>query len=89
MGLAPHIENACLQASQPATIDRLDQWLQARVPVPTRPDWFFVKLHTHGARGADQAVLLAPMVRFHEAARPTGPPRPGFPRPLRHRPRDV
>jgi hypothetical protein len=37
------------------------------VGVPQRPDWRFVKLHTHGATEANQRVLLAePMVRFHE-----------------------
>jgi hypothetical protein len=67
-GLAPRIENACLQASQPPSIDRLRLWLQARVQVPARPDWFFVKLHTHGATEANAAVLLGePMVRFHQA----------------------
>jgi hypothetical protein len=36
--------------------------------VPGRPDWFFVKLHTHGAAEWRQEALLgAPMVRFHEA----------------------
>ena len=48
-GLIPRTENGCLQASQPPHIDRLDLWLKARVQVPTRPDWFFVKLHAHGA----------------------------------------
>ncbi|MBX6313644.1 MAG: hypothetical protein IRY99_12110 [Isosphaeraceae bacterium] len=67
-GLLPHIENGCLQASQPARIERLDLWLRARVQVPTRPDWFFVKLYTHGAPEANQQVLLGePMVRFHQA----------------------
>src|SRR5262249_51832352 len=47
-GLVPRIENACLQRSQPPAIERLDLWLRACVQVPARPDWFFVKLHTHG-----------------------------------------
>ncbi|HEV3260596.1 MAG TPA: hypothetical protein VG013_27320 [Gemmataceae bacterium] len=67
-GLLPHVENACLQGNQPPDIDRLDLWLKARVQVPSRPDWFFVKLHTHGASEANHEALLgAPMVRFHEA----------------------
>ena len=67
-GLLPRIENGCLQGNQPPTIDRLDLWLEARVQVPTRPDWFFVKLHTHGAPEANQRVLLGePMVEFHRA----------------------
>ena len=38
--------------------------------VPSRPDWFFVKLHSHGAweaPGNIDALLGQPMVRFHEA----------------------
>jgi hypothetical protein len=67
-GLVPRIENGCIQSNQPPTSDRLDLWLRARVQVPTRPDWFFVKLHTHGAPEENQRVLLGdPMVRFHEA----------------------
>jgi hypothetical protein len=66
--LLPRIENACLQGSQPPNMARLDLWLKARIQVPTRPDWFFVKLHTHGANEANQPILLGePMVRFHEA----------------------
>jgi hypothetical protein len=41
------LENACLQHSQPPTMSRLDRWLDARISVPQRPDWVFVKLHTH------------------------------------------
>ena len=66
-GLMPRIENACLQHNQPPSMRRLDLWLRARVQVPTRPDWFFVKLHTHGGPEANQAILLGePMVSFHE-----------------------
>jgi len=65
-GLMPHIENGCIQYTQPAHIDRLPLWLKARVQIPQRPDWFFVKLHTHGAPEDNQRVLLAePMVQFH------------------------
>jgi hypothetical protein len=66
-GLFPRLENACIQGSQPACIERLDHWLKARVQVPSRPDWFFVKLHTHGANEVNHEALLGqPMVRFHE-----------------------
>jgi hypothetical protein len=67
-GLVPRVENACLQGNQPPTLERLDLWLKARVQVAGRPDWFFVKLHTHGAREGNARMLLGePMVRFHEA----------------------
>ena len=67
-GLLPRIENACLQATQPPSLERLQLWLKARVQIPQRPDWFFVKLHAHGAPEDAHDVLLGPpMVRFHEA----------------------
>jgi hypothetical protein len=67
-GCLPRIENACLQGNQPPTLDRLELWLRAHVQVPSRPDWFFVKLHTHGCNPQNQGVLLGePMLRFHQA----------------------
>jgi hypothetical protein len=67
-GLLPRLENGCIQDGQVPTVARLKLWLKARVQVPTRPDWFFVKLHTHGAKEANADVLLGePMVRFHQA----------------------
>lgn len=66
-GLVPRVENANLQGNQPPTMARLDLWLRARVQVPPRPDWYFVKLHTHGAPEGNQAVLLGDaMVEFHK-----------------------
>lgn len=67
-GMVPHLENGCLQASQWPTLERLDLWLKARVQVAARPDWFFVKLHMHGAQEADFTTLLGdPMRQFHQA----------------------
>ena len=67
-GLFPRLENGCLQASQPPCIRRVASWLKARVQVPLRPDWYFVKLHAHGAPEESHATLLGePMVRFHRA----------------------
>ncbi len=66
-GLLPRTENGCLQPSQPPSVQRLPLWLKARVQVPSRPDWFFVKLHAHGATEDHAATLLGePAVRFHE-----------------------
>jgi hypothetical protein len=47
--------------------------------VPARPDWFFVKLHTHGANEANVPVLLGePMVRFHGDLARLAAEDPGF-----------
>jgi hypothetical protein len=65
-GLLPRVENGCIQEGQAAHISRVQNWLRARVQVPTRPDWYFVKLHTHGASERNVPALLGePMVRFH------------------------
>jgi hypothetical protein len=69
-GLVPRVENACLQKGQPPDDKRLALWLRARVNVPTKPNYVFVKLHTHGVNEPNQDVLLGePMVRFHETLR--------------------
>jgi hypothetical protein len=66
-GVLPGVENACLQSTQPPSVERLWRWLKARVQVPGRPDWFFVKLHAHGGPEHDHDTLLGgPMVKFHE-----------------------
>jgi hypothetical protein len=66
-GILPRVENGCIQGNQPPTLERLRLWLRARVQVGTRADWYFVKLHTHGAPEANQAVLLGqPMLHFHQ-----------------------
>jgi hypothetical protein len=65
-GVVPRVENACLQSNQAPSARRLDLWLRAGVRVPQRPDWYFVKLHTHGANEANVPVLLGePMANFH------------------------
>jgi hypothetical protein len=62
----PSIENGCLQGTQPPSLPRFWDWLRARVQLPERPDWFFVKLHAHGAPEYDHEALLGePMVEFH------------------------
>ncbi|HVT88947.1 MAG TPA: hypothetical protein VHD56_08855 [Tepidisphaeraceae bacterium] len=67
LGIIPRIENGCIQHNQAPNEQRLNLWLRARVQIPARPDWYFVKLHAHGAAAANQPMMLGgPMVRFHE-----------------------
>ena len=66
-GLLPRVENANLQSNQPPSARRLDLWLRAGIGIPTRPDWIFVKLHTHGCPEPNRQIVLGqPMVAFHE-----------------------
>jgi len=65
-GIVPKVENSCLQGSQPPDGNRLDLWLKANVTPAANPDWYFVKLHTHGVNEPNQKVLLgAAMENFH------------------------
>jgi hypothetical protein len=67
-GLLPRIENGDLTAANPPTLDRLRLWLNCQVAVEGRPNWVFVKLHTHGAKPENTRMLLGePMRAFHRA----------------------
>jgi hypothetical protein len=67
-GLLPRIENGDLTAANPPTRERLRLWLDCRIAVEGRPNWLFVKLHTHGAKPENMRMLLGePMRAFHRA----------------------
>lgn len=58
MGLMPRIENADVRRGSPPTTDRVDAWVRTGVHVEGRPDWVFVKVHTHGTQEQDMDTLL-------------------------------
>jgi hypothetical protein len=67
-GFLPRIENSDLTGANPPTRERLRLWLDCRISVEGRPNWLFVKLHTHGAKPANARMLLGePMRAFHRA----------------------
>jgi hypothetical protein len=43
------IEASALDAGDPPTPDRVDTWVAQDIHVQGRPEWVFVKVHTHGA----------------------------------------
>jgi hypothetical protein len=45
----PRIENASLTSENWGRRDRIRAWLDCQVHVQGRPEWLFIKLHTHGA----------------------------------------
>ena len=55
----PHIENADVRKSAPPLKVRVDQWINSHIHVKGRPEWIFVKVHTHGAQEEDMDTLLA------------------------------
>ncbi|MCA9054609.1 MAG: hypothetical protein KDA75_12280, partial [Planctomycetaceae bacterium] len=53
---------------RPPTLLRFESWLKTGVHVAGRPNWVFVKLHTHGCKDSNIDMLLgAPMQDFHSA----------------------
>ncbi|WP_300617501.1 hypothetical protein [Dokdonella sp.] len=61
-GLIPRIENSDIRAVSPPTPDRIDAWVRTGIHVEGRPEWIFVKIHTHGTQESDLDTLLgAPM----------------------------
>lgn len=57
-GLIPRIEAGDIRKSSPPTHARMDNWVSANVHVKGRPEWVFIKVHTHGAQERDMNTLL-------------------------------
>jgi len=57
-GLIPRIENADVRQSNPPSADRNDIWVEQHIHVKGRPEWVFVKVHTHGCQENDMETLL-------------------------------
>jgi hypothetical protein len=67
-GVLPGVESGTLDASagNRPTGQRFRSWLGASVTVADRPDWIFIKVHTHGAPEHNASTLLGPAMRqFH------------------------
>ncbi len=54
----PRIESAAVTAADPATPARIRTWVDQSIHVEGRPEWVFVKVHTHGAPETQAASLL-------------------------------
>jgi hypothetical protein len=56
--LSLRIESAAVTAADPPTPARVRTWVEQGIHVAGRPEWIFVKVHTHGAPEAQAASLL-------------------------------
>jgi hypothetical protein len=54
----PRIENASLTTENWGRPDRIRKWIDCNVHVIGRPEWLFIKLHTHGAMEHDFDALF-------------------------------
>jgi hypothetical protein len=68
--LMPRIESGTIDATAGnwPTVERFDRWVSCNITVGGRPDWIFVKVHTHGAPERNADVLLGTTMReFHRS----------------------
>ncbi len=56
--LSVRIDSAAVTAKDPGTAARVKTWIAQDVHVVGRPEWLFVKVHTHGAPDAQAGSLL-------------------------------
>ena len=57
-GLGVRIENGAITGDDPASGSRVATWIRQGIHVEGRPEWIFVKVHTHGAIENTAASLL-------------------------------
>ncbi len=68
--LVPRIDSGAIDGSPGGcpTLERFRRWVDAGISVDGRPEWVFVKVHTHGAPERNADVLLGDaMHRFHRS----------------------
>ena len=62
------IEGGALDAGDPPSASRLATWVDQWIHVDGRPEWTFVKVHSHGATDRNARVMLGePMAGLHGA----------------------
>ncbi len=57
------VENAALTGANPPSLHRLKLWKQAAISVYGRPDWVFIKLHTHGMDARHEEANLGSAIQ--------------------------
>jgi len=66
-GILPRIENGAITVANPLTKDRIDLCVKQHIHVRDRPEWVFLKVHTHGCVPGNRTVLLGEgMRRAHD-----------------------
>jgi hypothetical protein len=66
----PRLEASAVTAQDPGTPERVRTWVAQGIHIEGRPEWVFVKVHTHGAPEPQAESLLgAGGERLHSALR--------------------
>lgn len=58
LGIWPRIENSDVTPSIVPIEERIDLWVNEAIHVKGRPEWVFVKVHTHGAHDINSTYLF-------------------------------
>ena len=61
--MVPRLEVSDICGANPPTQDRVRLWAEQGIGVRGRPEWVFVKLHTHGCVPENARVLLGEKMR--------------------------
>jgi hypothetical protein len=62
-GVLPRLENGEISGANPPTGDRIRLWARQGIHVAGRPEWVFVKVHTHGCVPGNKSVILGEAMR--------------------------
>lgn len=66
-GLMPKIEAGDIRRVIPPSEHRVDMWVDTHIHVVGRPEWLFIKIHTHGTQEGDVDTILGEhTVRMYE-----------------------
>jgi hypothetical protein len=57
-GVGVRLENGAITGDDPPNASRVDNWIDQAIHIEGRPEWVFVKVHTHGAIEKTAASLL-------------------------------
>ena len=57
-GIFPRIENSDIRKDSAPSRQRVDLWVKCGIKVKKKPQWLFIKVHTHGTQEKDMDTLL-------------------------------
>ena len=57
-GLIPRIENADISGNHRADAARVENWIRQHIGVIGKPDWIFIKVHTHGCQEKNYSAIF-------------------------------
>ena len=67
-GFGVRLENGAVTGNDPPTAERVATWIDQAIHIEGRPEWIFVKVHTHGAiEKTAESLLGAGGLELHRA----------------------